>query len=124
MIRMNIDSKLSITNPYWAFKFITYFLKTFLPFALLVTGIMLTFIKKTKSRVSNSYAESHMRVYKHNIVPHQHGNLIGELARAVAKYSSMVVVEQKLKIGAKSRIRIVQKPLYPEAASDPFLTEK
>ena len=36
----------------------------------------------------------------------------------------MVVAKQKLKVGAKSNIRVVQKPLYPEAASDPFITEK
>ena len=36
----------------------------------------------------------------------------------------MVVAERKLKIGAKSKIRVVQKLLYPEAASDPFITEK
>ena len=46
------------------------------------------------------------------------------MARAVAKYSSLVVAEPKLKIGAKSNIRVAQKPLYPEAASDPFITEK
>ena len=57
-----MNSEAPITNPYYAFKFVTYLLKTFLPFTLLVTGIMLPFINKTISRVSNAYAESHMSI--------------------------------------------------------------
>ena len=81
----NDDPKKPITNPYYAFNYATHLLKTFLSYAPIVTSVMLRFINTCISRVSNAYAESHMRVYKKNIVPQQHGNSIGELARAVVK---------------------------------------
>ena len=122
MTCMDDDSEAPKTNQYYAFNFATYLLKTFLPYVPLVTGVMLPFVNKNISRVINVYSESHMRVYKKNISPYEHNNSIGELVRAVANYSSMVVAEEKLNIGAKSKISVTQNPLYPEAASDPFIT--
>ena len=65
-----------------------------------------------------------MRVYKKNVVPLRNNNSTGDLTRAVANYSRCLVAEQKLNISAKSNIRVVQKPLYPEAASNPFEIKK
>ena len=71
------DPEKPITNPYYAFNYGTYILKTFLSYAPIVTNVMLPFNNTSISRVTNAYAESHMRVYKNNIIPQQHGNSIG-----------------------------------------------
>ena len=59
MILIDNDSEAEITNPYYAPTFAAYFLKTFLPYGSMIGGLMLPFINKKMSRVSNANAESH-----------------------------------------------------------------
>ena len=76
------------------------------------------------SRVSNAYSEAHARVYQDNVLRQEKNNSIGEATRKIVKYNKRLISEHKLNISAKSSIRIQQKPLYPEAASNPFEMEK
>ena len=122
------DLTLKITNKYYAVTencdFSSYFVKTVLSYAPLCTGILLHLVDDSISRVSNAYSEAHARVYQENVLKAEKNNSIGEAIREIMKYSRRLVSEHKLNINAKSSIRIQQKPLYPEAASNLFEMEK
>ena len=122
------DPTINVTNKYYAvtekYDFGSYFVKNILSYAPFCTGILLHLIDDNISRVSNAYSEAHAREYQDNTLREQKNHSIGEATRKIVNYNRRLVSEHKLNISAKSSIRIQQKPLHPEAASNPFEMEK
>ena len=122
------ESSLAVTDEYHAvtgsYDFGSYFVKTVLSYAPLCTGILFHFVDENISRVSNAYSEAHVRVYQDIVLGKQKDKSIGEATREIVKYSRRLVSEQNLNLSERLSIRIKEKPLYPETASNPFEMEK
>lgn len=122
-----------VTNRYYAvvddaenmtYDFGAYLVKTFLPFAPIITGMMLPLVDDKVSRVSNAYSENHAKIYQNNILPRKKNNTVAEIVRAVISYNESLVREYTLNASGKQKFSIVETPHYPDVATNPLETEK
>lgn len=111
--QMHSDATLKITNGLYFPQFIHYLLTTFMAYCPLWTAMMMDLLDREISRISNVYAESHMRTYKYWVLENKRRWPIGKVCRKLQENNENLVKENTLsKCELGKKLKGTQYDLY------------
>lgn len=101
------------TNGLYCPEFIDYLLVQFLAYCPLWTAMLMDLIDPEISRLSNVYAESHMKNYKYDVLMNKRNWPIGKVCRLLRDNNKALVLENALsKVEMKSKLKDSHYDLY------------
>lgn len=108
-----------ITSGLYCPQFFYYLLTTFMPYCPLWTAMMMDLIDPEMSRISNVYAESHMKNHKYEVLKNKRNWKIGKVCRALHENNENLVKEDTLsKCEMGKKMKGTQYDLYRKITED------